>query len=426
MSNVFGSERPRKAHLVKPAGGVGGEVYDLRADIDRAFGTLEANQNPETSGIVHVSKAGNDSTGDGSISQPFATVQAAVDLIESFAVVPTSGSEALVLLGPGIYDENVLIQKDGLYMEIRGLTESQTPLIYPTAGVPITITNASEASLATYRGSGTYSDLAAKAVPEAGPTSISLVNLKVQPAATNLNGLEALGVEGDATASTTDFLFSLALVNTTLFGSGTGDSMYARNVGTVSAFRAVFIQHGQIYNAANLDLQRCKTFTGFTSYYESTDSEGQPDSGFLAAEIDDCDLGGDLTLGGSESFTVNRSMCSSDLILNDSVAATVKATHIVRDLIPNDTAAFVGSDVFIERNLDINGASGDISCKRIYVDGSMTVTVGKTGTFDAPHIAGAVTFDNGAGAWTFNGGEYMGALTDVGVRLTFNLGTIGT
>jgi hypothetical protein len=41
-SKSFGTKSPRKAHLVKPAGGVGGEVYDLRKDLREAFRTHES------------------------------------------------------------------------------------------------------------------------------------------------------------------------------------------------------------------------------------------------------------------------------------------------------------------------------------------------------------------------------------------------
>ncbi len=43
MSSVaFGSKGPAIGHLVKPGGGISGEIYDLRKDIDEAFATVES------------------------------------------------------------------------------------------------------------------------------------------------------------------------------------------------------------------------------------------------------------------------------------------------------------------------------------------------------------------------------------------------
>lgn len=42
MSNLFGSKKPKKAHLVKPGGGVAGEVHDLRQDVEESFESLES------------------------------------------------------------------------------------------------------------------------------------------------------------------------------------------------------------------------------------------------------------------------------------------------------------------------------------------------------------------------------------------------
>jgi len=41
-SNLFGAKGPRLQHLVRGAGGLAGEINDLRADIDEAFGDMES------------------------------------------------------------------------------------------------------------------------------------------------------------------------------------------------------------------------------------------------------------------------------------------------------------------------------------------------------------------------------------------------
>lgn len=45
-SQAFGSERAQRAHLVRPGGGVSGEVADLRSDVDKGFESVEAQSMP--------------------------------------------------------------------------------------------------------------------------------------------------------------------------------------------------------------------------------------------------------------------------------------------------------------------------------------------------------------------------------------------
>lgn len=44
-SNSFGSKRPQRSHLIRPGGGLKGEIFDLRKDIDEAFSTVEPGAN---------------------------------------------------------------------------------------------------------------------------------------------------------------------------------------------------------------------------------------------------------------------------------------------------------------------------------------------------------------------------------------------
>lgn len=56
---------------------------------------------------IYVTKDGNDTTGDGSLLAPFLTVQAAIN----FATGPTVSNQFNVIIGPGIYAENLTLKQ---------------------------------------------------------------------------------------------------------------------------------------------------------------------------------------------------------------------------------------------------------------------------------------------------------------------------
>lgn len=58
----------------------------------------------EINNVYHVSKNGNDSTGNGSLSKPFLTIKEALDTIN--ALVPSSTNNFMVKVGPGTYNED--------------------------------------------------------------------------------------------------------------------------------------------------------------------------------------------------------------------------------------------------------------------------------------------------------------------------------
>ena len=75
--------------------------------------------------------------------------------------------------------------------------------IRPTTGVPLTITNATLASLAPYRSSGLYSDLVNQG--DAGPNDMTVENILFDADDNTSYDVELLGVKGDVTADTTNF-----------------------------------------------------------------------------------------------------------------------------------------------------------------------------------------------------------------------------
>jgi hypothetical protein len=61
---------------------------------------------------IYVSKGGNDSTADGSITKPFLTISAAINYLNTnYPVANNSGTQFVIVVGPGLYSENVNINR---------------------------------------------------------------------------------------------------------------------------------------------------------------------------------------------------------------------------------------------------------------------------------------------------------------------------
>ena len=64
--------------------------------------------------VIFVTKGGNDSTGNGSITKPFLTVQAAIDHASSS--YPNFGQAVQIEIAPGLYTENVTLTRHNTYI----------------------------------------------------------------------------------------------------------------------------------------------------------------------------------------------------------------------------------------------------------------------------------------------------------------------
>jgi hypothetical protein len=145
MSKLFGTSTPRRPHLVRPGGGLKGEIADLRSDVNEAFGVME-----QSGGLIRL---------DEFIDPPTADTDA---FLTSF---PTSASEQ-------VFEAADLdgVVGDGELPYARNVTITSTTHAHVTAvdvviegyvlrdgrEVPVTITitttnggNATDASVAT-------------------------------------------------------------------------------------------------------------------------------------------------------------------------------------------------------------------------------------------------------------------------------------
>lgn len=337
---------------------------------------------------------------DGSRAKPYKTIQAAIDAAE--AAGPAAWDGYYIHISPGYYVESLVIQKSDvhLYCPVEG-----GAFVQGTAGLAgLYVTNASEASLITYQASGTYSDLAAKATPEAGPQNTWINNVYFQGGAGATYAIEYLGVKGDDTANTTEF-------GNGVFGwisAWVVGDVFMKNVRGMSWMRGRIGGDVTLRECGNIGIIRPEITGALNVEFDGADPDGWAKGGFSAFSVSHGTVSGKVTIGEGVTLAGEMPSFGDELEVNDEgEVADLNSPHIAGAL-------------------DVNGSTGDVTINRPYIEGAVTATVGRTMTLNAPHIGGTVTLDNGVGAVVFNGGEHMGALADAGGRMTHNLGTIGT
>lgn len=115
-------------------------MYDSAQTIDSSFTTFFGSEIEPTAGAYFVTKSGNDTTGDGSQSLPFLTIQKAVDTIKA------AGGGGTTYVGSGIFDEDngsgylYMNDKDELYefigMGNTVMTSPSTNYIWRSRSTP--------------------------------------------------------------------------------------------------------------------------------------------------------------------------------------------------------------------------------------------------------------------------------------------------
>jgi hypothetical protein len=326
---------------------------------------------------------------DGSIGAPYSTLQAAVDDIEEN--IDTTIWTPTIYAAAGLYEENLVICK-ATCLTVAGVGRTKTTVIDPPTGVALTITNATRESLDTYRTSGTYSDLVNNGP---GPREISFTDIYIHGNGAQTNhAIELLGVKGDASPTTTDFLdaggpqhqggvFYNCSFDRMCFAKNAGYPYFA--YGVVGAFK--------FYNCAGPAIASVvpnNTATSILSYVPAH-ADGEPSHGNIGFYPD----------------------------LSTMYTLQVEGEGLI-------AAADYEGTLDIYGNLDLRD-DAEVYLRRPWLSGDLLAEAAATAVLDAPHIKGDVTLATGAGAIVFNGGEYMGTLGGAGAgRLTHNLGNIGT
>jgi hypothetical protein len=320
---------------------------------------------------------------DGSASAPYSTIQAAVDDFEARVSPTVMGT---VLIAPGTYPENVVIRKT--LIRLFGIGGRNSTFIIPASGVAITITNATAESLAVYRVSADYADLVNDGP---GPLDIELSNLYWDDGSYVGNGLELLGVKGDASPTTTDFLDGgVGFTGFQTWSTNTSSPIYARNVGYYQQDYHLSASNILLYNYGDIRFFNNSRVVALTCEYDPTSPYGNSSRGTNWVS---------LAYSTVETLTLNKQARTKD--------KPSRCTYCeIDDVVVNDTGTF---------NSYMN-----------YIYDSIVCAGGASYAGVEDHIGGDLTFATGAGTAQLNGGRYMGSLTDPDVKFVHSLGNIGT
>jgi hypothetical protein len=171
--------------------------------------------------VIYVTTGGNDTTADGSITKPFLTIGAAMTYINAtFPVTLNSGDNVVIMLAPGLYPENVTINR--FLTHIWGYEgKSKTTRISGTV---------------TIQGANDYSGIFGN--------SVTLNNLFVSASSTN-----------SAVVLTGTIATNLEINNSVLYTEGTGSPLLINN--TAAAGNRLRIPYCEIQatgNAPALDI----------------------------------------------------------------------------------------------------------------------------------------------------------------------------
>jgi hypothetical protein len=400
-------------------------------EILRAARTNITNLNSglSSSKSVYVNPAGIADTPDGSKEAPFLTIQAALDYAETLGAPSLVWVDILsIVIAPGLYEERPVYHGQwGIVLHAEVVSTIPTVEIRGSGGPTLTITNATPASLVTYNASGDYADLVwqgndgCKAFYADG---IYFSNWSSKTA------IQLLGVVETTTTEFGDYQVGFFRCSTSTAATY---GLYSRNCKGITFQNPTNPWDIGIFNASYVQARGCLIETLELEYDGSSiygrPADGAPTEGtvnFYDGYIEDIICSEDQVavfhgVSVNESVVINDSAnvkfidCTIDdagsetypIDINDTATVTFDSGRVISDTHIEGGATVVFRDFHFAGDLNVTVGAGTVTCHR-------------------PHIEGDVTLDNGAGAVVFNGGEYMGALTDVGGRLTFNLGTIGT
>ncbi len=341
------------------------------------------------------------STQDGSFVRPFADLQDAID----FLAITYPSEYTGVLIAPGTYTGPFSIHTNiGLFSMTGGWGD--VVITAPSGEVPLTITNATKASLATYRTSGTYSDLVNQG--NAGPQDLCLRGLSFsEPSYTY--AVEFLGVKGDATASTTNF---------GSFGGPHGWAFFIKDCYTygklaVKNCNYMKIRNTKISGAVTLENSGCTQVLGVGCRtvlldHNATSSDGHATNNMSKVYGQDLSVingGGDAVIvTGNGGFGDAFERLTNVLISSTATAVTLSAGGADFECWGN---------CHIQGDVSIDGATSEFKIRGSgTIEGNFDVVSGPAPILYGVNIIGDVTFAAGTGICTHIGGVVKGTITD--------------
>jgi hypothetical protein len=339
---------------------------------------------------INVSKSGS-SGGDGSTESPLLTIQSAIDMAAALAPIPDATHPVLISVGPGIYNENVIHDVDGIHVVGHG---RYVTTISPTLGPGYKITNATRASVAAYNISEDYADLVNNG---SGPRSGSIQNLTIISNAVGQDALQMFGVKGDASPTTTNFgdggLFVVGC-QCSVFGAGGALGIYIRNVGWCQFDTSWWMGPWLEINCSYPTFELCDMGGPGNIYYDGTDVAGKPAYGL-----------GVQWLIGIPHIDIN--MHGESVIMADGT--------VFYDVLVDGTACFSAMGCWFDI-LDFDDTA-TILIQGGFARGALNVEGGVAATLNGLTVLGAATVVAGPGLVACPGCSFLGGLTDAGSKV---------
>lgn len=373
-----------------------GLIYDDVEEINSDIDTLNEPLTEYTRYVDLNAPAG----GNGSIHRPYQTIQAAVDDVEAIAETAPAWSIFTIKIGAGWYYETVVIT-GGNPTAYLGL-EGEVGTYIWAYGDGIICSNATPASISTWRASRNYADLVAPTIPHMGFAQIKIQNIMItaDASAPNCHALAVLGVPGDDTPTTTEF--GNVYIEYCSF-TAEDNGIYCRNTNIIIvshsprswSTRRIKLDQVRYFLASNF-----RIYSGIIASYDATDPLGHVKDGFQFLGVQDCSFyNGVLTLGeGITNCAVRSSLIGNNITLNDDCVLECDHSYIGGILDINGTGAHVFKDVTVAGNTDLVGT------------GNLTASGCK--------FLGNLTAASGAGVVALNDSPILGSLTDPDDKVT--------
>jgi hypothetical protein len=317
--------------------------------------------------------------GNGTFVSPFTLIQSALDKAATFNTART-GVPILIDVANGTYAEN-LTWFGQEPITLTGSSVANEVSVKPASGCPLTITNATPASLATYNISGTYSDLVNDGP---GPGTVSIRNILFRANAGVFPGIRALGVKGDpGTPTTTAFLTFFTIDASAGVSAGGTVDIFAKNV---NMLLNTMVKGGimQLRNVSYPDLSGGRLGGNLDIEYNAASADGTPVYGLGYLEIYLCTV-----MGGT------------GIQIAGSQVANIRECDIETGVLNCDGTSVV----------TIQGGR---------VGGAVDLEAGVTFTASGTEFMSTLTAAAGAGVVTLNNSPVLGATTDAGGKIIHN------
>lgn len=352
---------------------------------------------------IFVAKRVDAVAGDGSVSNPFSTIQAALDHILSQGDA-SSSNRYVVRIGPGRWVENIRIRTQ--YTTLCG-TGKESTHITATSGFILYIGNATDASLDALEAANqhsvaglntNYTSLVADGSFDF-PTGVNVENLTIEQYSSSYYALGLINIGTSPAAGGIGVNFN----NVQVLGRS-----YIRNLVYLRERYSEFryqqeqrnIRIGNLFKGYSGDL-----IVGFNSGEDTTEAPFNTLSSF---EIIDYYTYGGLTFSDARFDIINLSV----IAVNDFIVDTTSDGEIYNSNLYNLTLS--GSSTFTATNVNIRN--------NVNTTGSINIT----GSFNNCNTTGDFTVENaGTQLITYNGGKIFGTITDAGGNFTYVSASVG-